>query len=199
MINVLQVRFGNLVSLWFAHLPVMTFKETPPTSVLWVTFLELAHMLLKRASDHVRSNPSLQQGIQINIEFTFNRGTNLRKEVNHSVAKVGKEEEPPNNGRSNVTISINQLTACVTPSQHAVQMSETVSACSSLQATDFFQNGFYQFREDLTLPLRFGCCIALCKRFCDHTAEIFGTLAQHSMDMLRPSPLPNSGLAANPK
>ena len=78
----------------------------------------------------MRSNPSLQQGIRIDIEFATTRGTNLREEVNQSTAEVGKEEDPPND---RLIQNDNQLSARVTPSQHAVRTSETVCACRSLQ------------------------------------------------------------------
>lgn len=87
-------------------------------------------MLLASSSDHVRSNPSLQQGIRIDIEFATTRGTNLREEVNQSPAEVGKKEDPPND---RLIQHDNQLSARVTPSQHAVRTSETVCACRSLQ------------------------------------------------------------------
>ena len=88
------------------------------------------HVLLASSSDHVRSNPSLQQGIRIDIEFATTRGTNLREEVNQSPAEVGKKEDPPNN---RLIQHDNQLSARVTPSQHAVRTSDTVCACRSLQ------------------------------------------------------------------
>ena len=88
------------------------------------------HVLLASSSDHVRSNPSLQQGIRIDIEFAATRGTNLRGEVNQSPAEVDKTKDPPND---RLIQHDNQLSARVTPSQHAVRTSETVCACRSLQ------------------------------------------------------------------
>ena len=68
----------------------------------------------------------------------------------------------------------------------------------------FANYGFWQCRQDFTSPLRFGYCKAHCMRFGDQMAEIFETLAQHSMIQWQSGhaeAVPNSlsGLAANPK
>ena len=143
----------------------------------------------------------MQPGIRIDIEFASERGTNLCQEVNHSIAEVGKEEEPPNDRSiQRMTISSPHVKQITTFCPHTLDCFRDSVINAEIMQTMAFSN-FGKTWQNHAKPYftRLGYCKALCTWFCDLTAEICGTLAQHSMDMLRPSPLPNSGLAANPK